>query len=248
MAQHHRRCLIVPAAGLGSRFAEKGYRDPKPFIRVNEIPMVELVVKNIKSIIGPCRTIIVLRESMKEFVQHINIKDVEFDYVPSLTQGAANTVEHALHLLDEEDELIVANSDQIIELEQKEFDKACINSEGTIVTFSCPERNAKWSYAELDEAGFVKRVAEKKAISENATVGVYRFSSVRLCREALTKMYIANDRTNGEFYFCPAYNHLQENSKVTIVNVKNMWGMGTPEDLEKSVQDEQFKTIVFNLK
>ena len=37
--------IIIPMAGLGSRFTEQGYTDPKPFINVNGKPMIRRVVE-----------------------------------------------------------------------------------------------------------------------------------------------------------------------------------------------------------
>ncbi len=39
--------VVIPMAGNGSRFKTAGYTDPKPFIDVNGVPMIEAVMKNI---------------------------------------------------------------------------------------------------------------------------------------------------------------------------------------------------------
>ena len=39
--------IIIPMAGNGSRFAEQGYADPKPFIDVNGKPMIRRVVESL---------------------------------------------------------------------------------------------------------------------------------------------------------------------------------------------------------
>ena len=91
----------------------------------------------------------------------------------------------------------------------------------------------RWSYAKLNEAGFVSEVAEKKVISNKATVGLYywKFGSdfVKYAEKMITK----NLRVNNEFYVCPVYNQaIEDGKKVIIENVKSMFGIGTPEDLQ----------------
>ena len=41
-------------------------------------------------------------------------------------------------------------------------------------------------------------------------------------------------RVNNEFYICPVYNEaLLDKKKIIIKEIKEMWGLGTPEDLEE---------------
>ena len=37
--------IIIPMTGYGSRFAAAGYKDLKPFIKVQGIPVIEWIVK-----------------------------------------------------------------------------------------------------------------------------------------------------------------------------------------------------------
>lgn len=244
MAQTDKRCLIVPAAGMGARFAAKGYKEPKPFVKVHGVSMVELVVRNMRSIVGDCQAIVVLREEMREFaVQLEHVHDCNIVFVPSLTQGAANTVLCALEHVNDECEIVVANSDQIVEVSPSAFTEATKN-DGIILTFKCLQREPKWSYAALDEFGFVTRVAEKNPISDNATVGVYYYKSAALLKEAINTMIMANDRTNNEFYLCPAYNHMPAYTKIVTVEAQQMFGLGLPEDLEIALLSSNFNNYV----
>jgi hypothetical protein len=40
-----------------------------------------------------------------------------------------------------------------------------------------------------------------------------------------------NIRVKNEFYVCPAFNEAIQDKKIGICKVKNMYGLGTPEDL-----------------
>ena len=104
--------------------------------------------------------------------------------------------------------------------------------DGGILTF--PSCHPKWSYAKLCKDGLVTEVAEKKVISEHATVGVYYFKKGSDYVTGAEQMIKKNIRTNDEFYVCPVYNQCILNEgkyKIFSVKEESMWGLGTPEDL-----------------
>jgi hypothetical protein len=40
-------------------------------------------------------------------------------------------------------------------------------------------------------------------------------------------------RTNNEFYVCPVFNEaIEDGKKIKVKPINQMWGIGTPEDLE----------------
>ncbi len=41
--------ILIPMSGLGSRFTQAGYIDPKPLINVNGKPMIQAVVDNLNN-------------------------------------------------------------------------------------------------------------------------------------------------------------------------------------------------------
>ena len=104
------------------------------------------------------------------------------------------------------------------------------NVDGGIVTFKAT--HPKWSFAKIDEDGLVTEVAEKNPISDIATVGYYFWKKgsdfVKYAEEMIQK----NIRVNNEFYVCPVFNEaILNNKKISTFNIKKMWGIGTPEDL-----------------
>ena len=103
---------------------------------------------------------------------------------------------------------------------------------GGILTFE--SSHPKWSYARTDENGWVTEVAEKKPISNNATVGIYYWSRGCDYISCADEMVEQDIRTNNEFYVCPVFNQfIERGGKVRIKHIKpeGMWGLGTPEDL-----------------
>jgi HAD superfamily hydrolase (TIGR01509 family) len=236
--------IVIPMAGLGSRFSDVGYVDPKPLIKVNGKPMIQWVIENLSS--QNYRThfnFIVNRTHLENFDLERRLTELapgcQIISVPQKTEGAACTVLLALDRIALDRPLIIANSDQFVESSFEEFLKTGLESDrdGLIMTF--PAKETKWSYARLDEQGLVVEVAEKKPISSHATVGIYYFKTAELFQRASYSMIRSNIRTNNEFYVCPVYNELiQAGGKVSIfpIPAEAMHGLGTPEDLDIFLQ------------
>jgi dTDP-glucose pyrophosphorylase len=105
------------------------------------------------------------------------------------------------------------------------------NCDAGILTFK--SIHPKWSFVKINDSGFVTEVAEKKPISDIATVGIYYWKHgsdyVKYSEEMIKK----NIRVNNEFYVCPVFNEaISDNKKIKIFNIEKMYGLGTPEDLE----------------
>ena len=141
-------------------------------------------------------------------------------------------------IYDNSHPLLIANSDQLVNFDVNHFVEDCFNRclDGSILVFRDPSKNEKWSFVEVDSSGHVVRVAEKKAISDIATVGIYFFSKGSDFVSSAIDMIAANERVNNEFYTCPVYNYMiRSGAKIGIYEVsqESMFGLGTPEDLEQ---------------
>lgn len=226
--------VLIPMAGAGSRFAQAGYTFPKPLIEVNGKPMIQVVVENLNI---DANYIYLVQESHYEkynlqYLLNLITPNCTIIKVNGVTEGAACTTLLAEHLINTDDPLLIANSDQYVEWNSNECLYA-FNAEGIdagIVTFE--STHPKWSYAKLDNDGFVEEVAEKKPISNEATVGIYFWKKGKDYVKYANQMIDKNIRTNNEFYVCPVFNEaIQDNKKIRIKRVNKMWGIGTPEDL-----------------
>jgi len=237
--------VVIPMAGLGSRFADAGYKNPKPFIDVNGKPMIERVLENLS--IQGARFILLARkehiETNLEFLEDIKNKfNATIFPVSSLTQGTACTVLLARGYINNDIPLVVANSDQIVDINFDNYinDANSRGLDGSILTFHNPEQDPKWSFARLDENNYVVEVKEKKPISEFATVGIYYFKQGRDFVDGAIDMLLEQDTVNGEYYTCPTYNYLiRKKLKIGIYDIHHnqMHGIGTPNDLNEYVNN-----------
>jgi HAD superfamily hydrolase (TIGR01509 family) len=227
--------VLIPMAGAGTRFAEAGYSFPKPLIEVDGRPMIQLVVENL----GLDANFIYICQS--EHRQNFNLDTmmnlissnntiIDIDYV---TEGAAVTALLAEEYIDNDDPLFFSNSDQFVEWNAVEFmykmqETQC---DGGIVTFKAS--HPKWSFAKIED-GYVTEVAEKNPISDDATVGFYYWKHGRDFIKYAKQMIAKNIRVNNEFYVCPVFNEaIADGKKIKAFHVDEMWGLGTPEDLER---------------
>ncbi|MDD5117481.1 MAG: glycosyltransferase family 2 protein [Sulfuricurvum sp.] len=237
--------IVIPMAGLGSRFAKAGYEKPKPFIDVAGKPMIVRVLDNLSY--PEARYILIARKEHIEKEQEL-VKQIEQEYnaifipIDKLTEGTACTVLYARKYINNDYPLLIANSDQIVDINISDFIDDCINRnlDGSILTFIDEHQDPKWSFAKLNENDLVSEVKEKVVISEYATVGIYLYSKGNDFINAAIDMIIENDRVNNEFYTCPTYNYeIAEGKKIGIFNIdfKQMHGIGTPEDLKSYLKN-----------
>ena len=248
--------IVIPMAGRGSRFVDAGYKDPKPFIDVMGRCMIEHVVENLTPY-EPHRFIFLARREHEEYIkQHMSFA-TNVIYIDEVTDGAACTVLLAKELINTSEPLLIANSDQLATWNDKSKvvlarqegsvvrwqesgnvqdminDALLRGLDGTIATFHAT--HPKWSYAKVTPtSGYVTEVAEKKAISNHATVGAYWYRCGTDFIQAAEQMIQKDIRTNNEFYVCPIFNEmLQLQKHIGIYPIYSMNGLGTPEDLEK---------------
>jgi HAD superfamily hydrolase (TIGR01509 family) len=232
--------VLIPMAGAGSRFERAGYTFPKPLIDVNGEPMIKIVTDNLNL---NANFIYLVQKSHREKYNldtllnliSPNCKIVDID---GITEGAACTTLLAKDFINNDNPLIIANSDQFLEWDSNEFMYKMneTNSDGGIVTFH--STHPKWSFAKLDNDGFVTEVAEKNPISDIATVGVYFWKNGSDYVKFAEEMIQENIRINNEFYVCPVFNQaIKSGKKIRTFNIDKMWGLGTPEDLSQYLKN-----------
>lgn len=236
--------VLIPMAGRGSRFQEAGYTFPKPLIEVQGKPMIQLVTENIN--VDARHVYICLREHYYKYnlknVLNLISPECKIVIVDSVTEGAACTTLLAKEFINNDEPLLIANSDQFVDWDSNEFLYACGDTgvDGGILTFKSV--HPKWSYAKVDNSGFVTEVQEKNPISDKATVGIYYWKRGSDYVKYAEQMIAKNVRVNEEFYVCPVFNEaIQDGLKFKTFHIEQMWGLGTPEDLDIFLKEKNDK-------
>jgi len=219
--------VVIPLAG-NLFFDSTEYYYPKPLIEVHGTPIIQLVVDCLQTLDNPKKFIFVLNRKddakfhLRDTLRLITNGQCEFVTLEGPSKGAACSVLMAIEHLQNRDPVIVANGDQLINVQLAtavdDFKKRKLDA-GVICFDSVHPR---WSYVRLNDAGLVVEAAEKRPLTRNAIAGFYYFASgedfVRLTMKNIEK----GVEVNGQFYVAPVLNeYVLEDRKVGIYKVDN---------------------------
>ena len=234
--------ILLPIAGHGNRFAEKGYELPKPLIKIEDKIIVEKSLESINytdhNLIFVVRQEHVVKYNIDsvlydKFGEDINIIEVDYD-----TDGAICTCLLAEKFIDTEDPLVIFTPDCFFE---PQFDPVLIDEklDGVVSVFNSD--SSAHSYVIVNDKGHAIKTAEKEVISNNAVGGLYYFKKGSDFVRNAKAMIKNSKKVKGEFYICPVYNYLIEEFNATIGMFPNDRHviLGTPEGLESYLRGEQ---------
>jgi NDP-sugar pyrophosphorylase family protein len=228
---------VMPMAGRGSRFAEIGIHTPKPLINVKGKPMYAWAMSSLPLKLLQQVVFICLNEHLEERRLRDDIQ-LRFGYLEpviigldQVTEGQACTVLTARDLINKEEPLLIYNSDTFCHTSLAETIPALVhNIDGLLGVFKTTGDG--WSFVKVDKVGRVLETAEKKRISDWACTGLYYFKRGSDFVSYAERMIAANERVNREFYIAPVYNRMiAEGANIWIDEAKDVWPLGTPEDL-----------------
>ncbi|MDK2819748.1 MAG: hypothetical protein KFW07_02835 [Mycoplasmataceae bacterium] len=233
--------VVIPAGGSGERFNDTEFINLKPFINLLGKSMFEWLLIGFKSNKYNVEFKIIIREQFKEqYIDEIDYLtkkyNVDFHYINLVTEGTTST---ALFLYDEmnnDDFLLLANCDQIVDINFDDFldEHFALKVDGSILVFDNLTRENKWSYVKVDRNNMIELVKAKDPISNLAVVGWYCYTKSKYFLSAGIKQIINLDKVNGEYYLCPTFNYLiKEGKKIGAIKISTskMHAVGTPEDL-----------------
>jgi dTDP-glucose pyrophosphorylase len=229
-------------AGKGSRFANDGYVLPKPLIQIHNQPMIRYVINNLRPKMAHRFIFLCLQEHIEKYEVNKLLKiwepTCEVVAVNQVTEGAACTVLLAKNLINNNEGLMIANSDQWVDVDINAYLETIVTQklDGLIMTMWA--NDPRWSFIRIDHQNRVTEVVEKHVISNEATVGIYNFLRGTDFVSAAEKMIDKKLLVNGEYYVAPVYNELTSiGQKLGYFNVgrvgHGMYGLGTPADLEE---------------
>ena len=233
--------IIIPMAGAGSRFQVSGYDMPKPFIEFNEKMMIEHVLSSFDGI--NANFILVIQEKFltEQKNQLKKLKDnynLDFVTVPKLTMGAAITALAAHKKINPEYDIIFADSDNIFNKKDIQDFISYVRERdfsGALLTFNSDK--PCFSYAQIDDKGYLIKTKEKEVISNHAICGVYYFKNLEQFKDSVIDLVVESDLSKGEFYMSNVYNHLLKiTDKIGVYDIKHFDCVGTPEQLNEYIK------------
>ena len=233
--------VIIPMAGLGTRFP-RGHYMPKPLIDVNGRPMIIRVIESL-GIDGQYHFVIrkdeystILRDLISKFVQ-----SPRFIEIANTTDGPASSALLFKSRINNENELVIANCDQIMNWNSALFLHNARLYDGAVVTYhSDTDKN---SFAKIGKDGLVCEIREKVVISNISLNGIHYWKRGVFFVDSAERMIAAEDRAaNGEFYVAPSYNYMIEAGyRVGIYHIPNEQhnAVGVPVDLERFLKHDK---------
>lgn len=226
--------ILIPAAGKGTRFLGQ-HSTPKSMITVDNEPMLVASAKSLK-LQGRYIFIIRQNEYTKDLSDKLftNFPGCKIAVIDFDTDGAAETALIAKDFINNDDELIIANCDQILNWNEESMLKKVRRYDAGLVCIR--DNDPKHSYARLNGYGLVEEVVEKEVVSDLALTGIHYWKKGQYFVESAEQMLKENLRSKDEFYIGPTYTTLAQQDKkigVYMVNSHEISFVGTPEDLEK---------------
>lgn len=217
--------LLLPLAGKSQFFREEEFVFPKPLVEVAGKPMIQLVVENLSTIQQAKRFIFILNnEDCQNFHldSSVNLLASECDILrlKSETAGAACSALMAIEHINNDDPLIIANADQVIDGDLNQIIEAFEQDSVDAGVLCFESIHPRWSFARLGDDGFVAETAEKRPISKHAIAGFYYFK--RGCDFVNCAMMSIRKKAaiNGAFYIAPVLNELiLQNRKVALQSI-----------------------------
>ena len=218
--------IVVLMAGDNELFKGGVYNFPKPLVEIDNKPMAQHVVDNIKPLIERGDKVIFI--TRKEDSEKYYLNNTLQLLVPSAvvvpvsgdTSGAAITALLAVEEINGNDSLLVINGDQIIEKDLPELLNKMEDSDAGVVVFRSV--HPRWSFVRCDQDGFVVEAAEKKPISNLATAGFYYYKKAHDFIESAKRMILKGSDVGGVYYVCPVFNEMiLDNKKITTAEIKS---------------------------
>ena len=231
--------IIIPMAGLSSRFFKAGFDVPKYQLTLpNGQTMFDWAVSSFKHYFETEQFLFIVRdvyntpEFLKEQIQQMGIKNAQVVVLNRETVGQAETVLLGLQgatQLNKEDECYIFNIDSC----RHQFIKPEIAKQvdGYLEVFE--GEGEHWSFIELNENKQVIRTTEKVRISNLCSDGLYFFKKIadyiQLVETALEKQ----DFVKGELYIAPLYNSMIKQGQAVgydLIKQNEISFCGTPEE------------------
>jgi len=249
---------VLPMAGAGSRFSKKGYKDPKPLLDVNGLPMVIQAIKCLpqsKHNIFICQNEHLQNYPLEKAIRE-TYNDAKIFGIDGITEGQACTTEIGIQKgeVEQDKPILITACDNGAYFDMNKYQKLVDDESNDIIIWSFrnnpTSRNNPNMYAwmETDNEDNILSVSCKKfqegkhnIKNSHVIIGTMFYRKARYFLDGLKKNYEENIRSNGEFYVDDVINqNIKERLKVKVFEVKNYICWGTPDDYETYLYWQRF--------
>jgi len=239
--------IIIPLSGIGKRFIDAGYKEPKPLIIVEGKPIIQHVIElfpNETNFTFICNDEHLKNTNMRSILKNIkpNCKIVEVS--SKNRKGPVDAIIQAKDFIKDTEEVIISYCDYGTKWNYINFKKEILskNADGAIACYKGfhPHMLGSDNYAFIKENNmWMEEIKEKQPFTDNkmneyASNGTYYFKSGKIIKKYFQKLIDENISINNEFYVSMVYNLMKkENLNIRIFEIEKMLQWGTPKDLEE---------------
>lgn len=237
--------IIIPMAGTGNRFVEKGYLDPKPLIKVNNKRIIEYILELFTKedeIIFICNENHLKETNMKEVLESLR-PDGKIVSIPQHKYGPVYTIKPYFNLIKDDEEVLICYCDNPFIWNRENF-ISYINKnkyDGCILTHTGMHphtlNSTKMAFLQIKD-NIVTEIKEKECytnnpLNEHASTGAYYFNKGYYIKKYFNQLMEMDLNYSGEYYVTLVYNLLIKDSlKIGFYDTKYVTVFGTPEEVE----------------
>ena len=238
--------VVIPLAGIGSRFKNAGYSEHKSILDISGASMLERIMEKF-----PCQPtfyIVTTKSILSTISDHINFISSKYNIsiviIEDHKNGPAFTLFKAIDHLPDSSVTFLSYTDitwsweydQFIEMYNSEASIAChIDFHPHIV------KNNFSAFCKIDSTkspsnpciNYLDEIREKSSftcnwMNEYLSIGLFQFSSVSLIRDSLTSLIQSENRVAGEFFPSLLFNYLTPFYDVKLVTINSFVHYGDP--------------------
>ncbi|HBL5393555.1 TPA: glycosyltransferase family 2 protein [Enterobacter hormaechei] len=248
--------IVIPMAGLSSRFLNAGYKKPKYMLEAHGKTLFSHSVESFSSYFECEKFLFIIRDVYNTdiFVEHqakqLGILDFEIVTLTEETRGQAETVALGLEKLRDKSNLNDDCSITIFNIDtfrpNFKYPDLTILGDGYLEVFIGSGDN--WSFAKpkIEGSTIVIKTAEKNPISDLCCTGLYYFKSLAQYLDAYYDYFNKpeSDWEKGELYVAPLYNNLISKSKevhYNLISRESVVFCGIPEEYEDFLKEKSFR-------
>lgn len=235
--------VVIPMSGIGKRFVDAGFYHLKPLIPIGNSRIINEVMSMFPGIDDPLFIVSKDHKQKNELINYLkkNWPKCQISEISEHKFGPGHAIFEAKEYIDSNRPVIVSYCDFSGNWDFVEFCNQLTGVDSLILTYTGfhPHmlRNTKYAYVRKDSLGNVVEIQEKNSFTdfpsaEEASAGLYAFSSGRLLIEALSEQVAMNYSHMGEYYISlTIVPLLKKNLVVKTFLMEKFSQFGTPEDL-----------------
>lgn len=232
------RTVIIPAAGLGSRFRDAGYDVPKPLIPILDLDtgLGSRMIRKVMSSFGEARFLVGVRPEDLAAFEMVDLENCELVPVPRWSEGQLVSIltilSHRIRSTFWDEPAFISNSDVYHDLDVEMFQDVAKVSDPSFAAAVFQSSESCYSY--VDRAPLFDLAVEKKVISSYALSGLYWTSSVRSLHRDLTSAFLNREIAGSEMYFSQGFQTILGKKLAIQISADKIDDLGTPEKLRSA--------------